>query len=119
MPIIKISPHFDDRQNLAMQGRANRLGLSSKFRGAKMKPSYFTYVQNGSRYFTDDLNEVLDASNIEEFTALYSSHVFQQPDGRFFCFIGGSPSSISPRCLGDDEYIIRTPKKGYFCFTLL
>ena len=84
-----------------------------------MKPQYFTFVENGHRYFTEDLNEIFDTPNIEEFTALYPSRVFPQPNGAFFTFIGGSPSSISIRSISDDEYLIRTPKKGFFCFTIL
>lgn len=88
------------------------------FEGLKLAPAYFTYVVGGSRYFTDDLSEVENTPNVEEFTALYASHTFEV-EGRFFTFIGGSPSSVSVHAAGSDQYLIRTPKKGYFAFTIL
>lgn len=84
-----------------------------------MKPSYYTYLKNGFRYYTDDLNEVLDSPDIEEFTALYASEVIHQPNGLFFTFIGGCPSDVTIHPDGKDLYSIKTPKKGFFCFTIL
>ena len=84
-----------------------------------MQPSYYTYVQNGIRLFTDDLSDILDSSDIEEFTALYASRVFQVSSGEYFTFIGDFPSSVGIHSMGKDEYLIKTPKKGFFCFTIL
>lgn len=83
-----------------------------------MVPSYFTYVIGGVRYFTDDLEEVQNLPGIEEFTHLYAGNTLFC-NGRYFTFIGGSPSSIAVHDAGSDQYLIRTPKKGYYTFTLL